>query len=242
MGILKKDGMRTPPPGQSPDKPAHRAGVLLLLTAAITGVMVVARVAADADQETLMETLRAIAANNALYGISGGARLLSGATLFAASWLLLQTWILKGQWASSWVPYLFCFSGVSTVVSGACAIGLAVYLPQVAASLLVSDAVPPLVALVAEVREFVGKLGFASAGLAIVVAALYQWRVGGTLRVVAPASAILGVAMQFIWIDAATILHRVVGVVFFLSLVAIGVMLVSGRAERLFIAAYKRST
>ena len=41
-------------------------------------------------------------------------------------------------------------------------------------------------------------VGFTAAGLALIVAAWYQWRVGGTLRKVAPVSAALGVAMQSI--------------------------------------------
>ena len=39
-------------------------------------------------------------------------------------------------------------------------------------------------------------VGFTAAGLALIVAAWYQWRVGGTLPKVAPVSAALGVAMQ----------------------------------------------
>ncbi len=41
-------------------------------------------------------------------------------------------------------------------------------------------------------------VGFTAAGLALIVAAWYQWRVGGTLPKVAPVSAALGVAMQSI--------------------------------------------
>ena len=40
-------------------------------------------------------------------------------------------------------------------------------------------------------RWLAGTAGFSAAGLALMVAAWYQWRVGGTLRKVAPASAVL---------------------------------------------------
>ena len=52
--------------------------MFLLLTAGATAVMVFTRVAADADQETLLKSLQAVDDNRALFGVSGGARLLSG--------------------------------------------------------------------------------------------------------------------------------------------------------------------
>ncbi len=86
-------------------------------------------------------------------------------------------------------------------------------------------------------RWVVGKIGFAAAGIALLVAARYQWRVGGQLRKVAPASAILSIAMQFIWLDSANT-HQMVGTLFLLWLMVIGTMLATGRVERHFIAAY----
>ena len=40
--------------------------------------------------------------------------------------------------------------------------------------------------------------------------------------------------MQFIWIDAATMVHPIVGAAFFVWLLAVGLMLFRGRTERLF--------
>ena len=56
------------------------------------------------------------------------------------------------------------------------------------------------------------------------------------MRRVSPVSAILGIAMQFIWIDAATLMHPIIGSLFFVWLLAIGSMLLSGRVERHFVA------
>ncbi|MDE0099783.1 MAG: hypothetical protein OXM87_09285 [Truepera sp.] len=194
-------------------------------------MMVIARVVADADQATLQESLRAVADNRAMYGLSGLARLLSGLTLLVAGWFLLRTWIIRGRWATPLVPYLFILSGVCTAISGACAVLIAVYAaPTVAAATLIE--------VVSSLRWISGKVGFAAAGLALFIAARYQWRVGGVLRRVAPVSAVIGVAMQFIWLDAATIMHRVVGTAFFLWLLVIGTMLATGRVERRFIAVY----
>ena len=83
-------------------------------------------------------------------------------------------------------------------------------------------------------RSLTGKMGFAIAGLALLIAARYQWKVGGTLRKIAPASVVIGLIMQFVWIDAATIMHPIVGVAFMAWLLVVGAMLATGRTERHF--------
>lgn len=75
---------------RGPDRSARLGGIFLLFTAA-TAVMVFTRVAADAGQDTLLQSLKAVDENRDLYGVSGGARFLSGLALFLASWLLLKT-------------------------------------------------------------------------------------------------------------------------------------------------------
>ena len=96
--------------------------------------------------------------------------------------------------------------------------------------------VDQMIETTAYLRWLIGKIGFATAGLVLIVASRYQWKVGGTLRRIAAAAAVLGLAMQFIWIDAATIIHPIIGVPSFLWLIAIGAMLFMGRVERHFIA------
>ena len=63
------------------DSAARIAGVLLILTAVITAVSAAGRVAADADQHTLAESLEAISLNTGLYGLGGATRLLAGIAL-----------------------------------------------------------------------------------------------------------------------------------------------------------------
>ena len=223
-----------------PDRSARMGGACLLLTAAATAVMVFTRVAGDADQDTLLKSLRAMDENRALYGISGVARLLSGMALFAAAWLLLRTWIIRDRWASPLVPYLFSLSGVCTVLSGACAIVIAAYpAPEISVvnGVASGDLAEP-VEVLSGLRWITGKIGFAAAGLAVMVAARYQWQVGGTLRWIAPGSLVIGVAMQFIWVDSATILHPIIGAAFLLWLLAVGTMLATGRVERHFVARF----
>ena len=227
-----------------PDRWARLGGGLLLLTAAATAVMVFTRVASDADQGTLLESLRTVDENRAVYSISGIARLLSGVAFFAAAWFLLQTWIIRDRWATPWVPYLFALSGICAVLSGACAILIAAYpAPEISyANGVATGAVPQVVELFSGLRWITGKIGFSAAGVALVVAARFQWQVGGTLKRIAPLSAVIGIAMQFIWVDVATIMHPIVGTAFFLWLLAVGTMLSTGRVERHFVARYSRES
>ena len=161
-------------------------------------------------------------------------------TLFVAAWFLLKTWIIHDRWASPLVPYLFSVSGVCTVLSGASAIAISLYpAPEISVvNGVASGEVAEPVEALSGLRWITGKIGFAVAGLAVIVAARYQWQVGGTLRWIAPGSLILGVAMQFIWLDSATIMHPIVGTAFFLWLIAVGTMLSTGRVERHFVSRY----
>ena len=212
-----------------PDLFARRAGLLLILTAVASIVMVIARVSADADQPTLLESLRIIAENRAMYATSAVARVVSGITLLAAGMFLLRTWIIRGGLATPLVPYLLSLSGAVTALSGVCALVLATSASGGADATVASS-----IETMDTLRWLTGKIGFAVAGLALLVAARYQWKVGGTLRKIAPASAVLGLIMQLIWIDAATIMHPIVGVAFMLWLLAVGSMLATGRTERHF--------
>ena len=211
---------------RQPDGAARMAGTALIAAALLTAVAVAGRVAADADQDTFAESLAAIASSWRLYAVGGAGRFLSGVALMAAAWALLRTWIIREKRASASVPILLGVSGAITLVSGGCAFALAVvFAPDVSA---MSESVN-------FARWFTGKLGFAAAGIALIIAARYQWAVGGQLRIVAPFSALAGVAMQFIWVDSAAFLHPIIGTAFFIWLLAVGAMLATGRTERLFI-------
>lgn len=231
----------SPDPTITADRMARLAGILLLATAVLTVIMVYARVSADADQATILASLQAMADNSAMFGLSGLMRFLSGVTFAAAGLLLLRTWIIRERWATPLVPYLFVFSGLVTAASGALAIFIVT-----GSSLETALATGPSTSTeytglgaIYLLRWITGKIGFTAAGLALIVAARYQWQVGGMLRKVAPGSAILGVAMQFIWVDSATILHPIIGTLFFIWLLVIGTMLSTGRVERHFVAAYR---
>ncbi len=220
--------------GHRRDSAARNAGLFLLLTAAANVVMVYARISADADQSTLLESMRAIAANKGMYSLSGIARLVSGITLIAAAWFLLRTWIIRERFGTPVVPYLFIASGAFTAVSGGCALMLA------AAATGGMEAVDATTDAFDYLRWFTGKVGFAAAGLALLAAAQRQWRAGGVIRRIALPSAVVGIVMQLVWVDAATMMHQISGAAFFVWLLVVGAMLMSGRVERHF--AYVRYT
>lgn len=206
-----------------------------MLTAAITAVSATARVSANADYPTLAESLAAISDGRGLYALGGAGRLVSGLTLIGAALLLSRTWIIRRRLGAPLVPALFGASGAFTAVSGACAAALAISTPSVT-DIAALDSIGGFIDAIASLRWIAGKIGFAAAGLALIVASRYQWKVGGNLRRVSPFSAIIGAAMQFIWIDAATGVHPVIGALFFVWLVVIGFMLSTGRVERHFAA------
>ena len=215
------------------DAAARAAGLFLLLTALATVLMVALRVAADADQSTLAESLAAVSESRAVYGIGGAARMVSGVTLAAAAWFLLNTWIIRERFGSPIVPILFAVSGLFTLVSGACAVWLAVSVPGTTGA-IDAFAASSSTEVADYLRWLTGKIGFAIAGLALLAAARYQWRAGGMLRVIAPVSVVIGISMQFIWIDSAMFMHRVSGNAFLLWIIVIGAMLATGRIERRF--------
>lgn len=219
--------------GTARDRAARAAGWLLVTTAVVTVVMIFGRVAADADEPTLLASLGAIASGRGEYTLSGAARLVSGITLLAAAWYLSRTWIIRRRLATPLVPGLFALSAVFTAVSGALAIALASVASD-AVSLGTQSSTFARAETISDVRWLSGMIGFALAGLALVLAARYQWRVGGVLRYVAPVSAALGAGMQFIWVNSATVAHPIIGSAFLIWLVGVGMMLLTGRTERLF--------
>ena len=217
---------------QGRDPAARKAGILLLIAALASLIAVAGRVGAGADQPSLVESVTAISNNRALFGAGGAGRFVSGVALIAAAWFLLRTWIIRQRLGTPFVPVLFIASGIFMTISGASAVVLAA---SVAESQNVVDAsADTSIETLAFIRWSAGKIGFAAAGIALIIAARFQWKVGGALRRIAPITAIQGIAMQFIWIDSATITHPIIGAIFFVWLVAIGGMLATGRVERHF--------
>ena len=205
------------------------AGALLLLTAAATAVSVLARLSAAADLPTPAESLAAIGASSGAYATGGVARLLAGLALWAASVPLRRLLSPVHPRAMAAAGFLLAASGVITAVSGGCAVALAALAPD-AAPAGVADVGGAESALLA-VRWATGALGFTLAGLALLALAPAQWWLGGILRLTAVVGAGLGLAMLFIWLDAATVVHRITGVGFLIWLIVSGLWLIAGMVK-----------
>ena len=124
---------------------------------------------------------------------------------------------------------LFAMSGLLTAYSGAAAVVLAAIAPDGLAATAPGGAAARQIEATAMLRQLTGAVGFAVAGFALIIAAWHQWYVAGAAKRVAPASALLGMAMQFVWFDAATLMHAVTGTALLVWLAVVGGMLRQGR-------------
>ena len=202
------------------------AGLFLLLTAVATAIMVPTRLMADADQPTLLATLQAIDDNTLPYTYSAAARIFSGMFLLVAAAMLRGAILPYQPVAARLAMTALSVSGWVTIASGVCAIVLTVLGPSAIAfdgAHLIEWA-----AKLDMAREITGKVGFTLAGLGIISLGPVQWRAGGLLKASAVADVIIGVAMLFIWVDAATVMHRISGIAFLAWLVVSGMWLVAG--------------
>ena len=232
------------------------AGLLLLLTALATAISVPARLMAGADatpftdslaqgqaldaativQLELAEKLSAIGSAKIPYSIGGAARVVAGFTLVAVSIPALRLVGNVSRPAVWTAAALFVVSGLSSTVSGVAAIALAALAPEPPVTValapggsLVSGAEQALFTA----RWAAGTLGFTLAGLALVSLAPVQWRMGGVMRISAVVSALLGLAMLFIWLDAATVVHRLTGIAFLIWLIVVGLWLLISQPQAL---------
>lgn len=210
------------------------SGLLLLLTAIATAVSVMTRL--NSSVEPLEGSLIPfpVILDTGQYLIAGTARVLSGLALLAAAVYLWMA--LKGiqPQAIGIAATLLVLSGAITAVSGAAMLALAAEIPQAAGGgpgpvvAPMTWEIPAWIEPVDAVRWIAGKVGFTLAGLGLIALGPVQWRMGGLLKISAVADVIIGVAMLFIWVDAATVMHRVSGIAFLLWLIVSGVWLTLG--------------
>jgi hypothetical protein len=228
------------------------AGVFLLLTALATAISVPARLMAGADdtpfadslaqaqnqdaariaQLEMAEKLAAIGDSRTAYAIGGAARLVGGITLLVAGLALWRSMNAVYPLAMGLAGLLLVASGIASAVSGASAVALSVLGSEPQRTVVLTSGYS--IAGGAEdvlftIRWVAGSLGFALVGLALVALAPVQWRMAGPLRAAALVEFVLGVAMLFIWIDAATVVHRISGIAFLILLVVAGLALATGR-------------
>ena len=209
--------------------------------------------AAEIARLEASERLHVIGSANVAYGIGGAARLAGGLTLVAAGIFLWRTMRPIYPAAMAIVALLLVASGIASAISGAAALALAGLAPEPQMVEVVTSgesgwarmAQPgephttavqlPDVGFVEDalfsLRWATGTIGFTLAGLGLAALAPVQWRVGGVLRATAIVEAVLGLAMLFIWVDAATVVHRITGIAFLIWLIVAGLWLVAGREK-----------
>lgn len=208
-------------------------GLMLLLAAIATAVSVLTRL--SSSMEPLPDSLvqLPIILDTGQYAVAGAARVISGLGLLAAA-AFLRLALRDGQpIAAGIATTLLELSGAVTAISGACMLALAAEIPESAASrvYLYSEtawASQVWIDPVNQARWIAGKVGFTLAGLGLIALGPVQWRIGGLLKISAVGDVIIGVAMLFIWVDAATVMHRVSGIAFLVWLVVSGVWLTAG--------------
>ncbi len=212
---------------------ARIAGLLLLLAAVATAVSVLTRLTSSMEPNEAAPIQFTIILNTGVYAIAGAARILAGLALLAAAIFLRRATSAWHRWVDA-ASLLLGSSGAVTAVSGACMLALAMEIPQAAnggpgpvVAPIVWE-IPGWVEPIDAARWITGKIGFTLAGIGLIALGPVQWRIGGLLRVSAVADVIIGVAMLFIWVDAATVMHRVSGIAFLVWLIASGVWLTAG--------------
>ena len=164
------------------------------------------------------------------YVIAGAARALSGLALLAAAVLLRLALRPEQPIAAGIATTLLELSGAATAISGAAMLTLAAALPEAGHTVVLTygGPLPGWIEPADAARWIAGKVGFTLAGLGLIALGPVQWRNGGILKISAVADVIIGVAMLFIWVDAATVMHRVSGIAFLLWLIVSGIWLVAG--------------
>lgn len=212
---------------------ARTAGLLLLLAAVATAVSVLTRLTSSMEPLEGAPVQFTIILSTGVYAIAGAARILAGLGLLAAAVFLRRTTSAWHRWAHA-ASILLGASGAVTAVSGACMLALAMEIPETASGTgpvvapLIAWSIPGWVEPIDAARWITGKIGFTLAGLGLIALGPVHWRVGGLLKVSAVADVIIGVAMLFIWVDAATVMHRVSGIAFLVWLIVSGVWLTAG--------------
>ena len=209
------------------------SGLMLLLAAIATAVSVMTRLSSSLEPFPDSPIQLPIILDTGQYVIAGAARVLSGLALLAAAIFLRLTLNDRQPVAAGISAALLVLSGMATAISGACMLALAAELPEAAASrvYLYPEAAwgyQVWIDPVNQARWIAGKVGFTLAGLGLIALGPVQWRIGGLLKISAVADVIIGVAMLFIWVDAATVMHRVSGIAFLAWLIVSGVWLTAG--------------
>ena len=210
--------------GSNPDANQGRpieavtAGLLLIVSATAAAAMVWTRLQADIDQPTFGETLAAIDQNTLWYTWHGMARTFFGALLIIAAAFIRPAMLLARGWQLQMSSILLNLGGIAMITSGVLVLFISTVYWADAYDVESFD----------HYREIAGSIGNTFIGLAIILLTVVQWRLGRFMKPVAAIAPFVGIGMILVWIDAATILHRISGTDFLIWLLATAIVLIAG--------------
>ena len=207
-----------PGPQRARSIEAVTAGFLLIFSAIAAAAMVWTRLQADVDQPSFEETIAAIDQNTLWYTWHGMARTFFGALLIAAAGFIKPAMLLARGWQLRLSSVLLSLGGIAMIISGVLVIFIASVHWVDIYNLESFD----------HYREIAGRISNTFIGLAIVLLSVVQWRLGGFMKPVALLAPFVGVGMILVWVDAATIFHRVSGTGFLVWLLATVLVLIAG--------------
>ena len=210
--------------GSNPDANQGRpieavtAGFLLILAAIAAVAMVWTRLQADIDQPTFEETLAAIDQNTIWYSWHGTARAFFGVSLIIAAAFIKPAMFLARGWQLRLSSVVLNLGGIAMITSGVIVLFISTVYWTDAYDVETFD----------HYREIAGSIGNTFIGLAIILLTVVQWRLGRFMKPVAAIAPFVGIGMILVWIDAATILHRISGTGFLIWLLATAIVLIAG--------------
>ena len=207
-----------PGPQRARSIEAITAGSLLIFSAIAATAMVWTRLQADIDQPTFEETLAAIDQNTLWYTWHGMARTFFGALLITAAGFIKPAMFLARGWQLRMSSVLLSLGGIAMIISGVLAVFIVAVYWVDTYELESFD----------HYREITGSIGNTLIGLAIILLSVVQWRLGGFMKPLALLAPFVGIGMILVWLDAATIFHRISGTGFLVWLLATALTLIAG--------------
>ena len=180
---------------------ATTAGLLLIVSAIAAVAMVWTRLQADIDQPTFEETLAAIDQNTIWYSWHGTARAFFGVSLIIAAAFIKPAMFLARGWQLRLSSIVLNLGGIAMIVSGVLVIFISLLDRRS------TSKVSTITARSRKYRQHLYRFGHHPAEMAI-----------GFHEASGLLAPFVGIGMILVWIDAATILHRISGTGFLIWL------------------------
>ncbi|MFQ6026457.1 MAG: DUF4386 family protein [Dehalococcoidia bacterium] len=204
------------------------AGGLLIIYGVLVAVSVFTRVASQSDQDTTGESLNMIAAHQGMFLTSAVINLISNFLLIALAGILYLALRRHEALLTLLGSLFFLVAATTWVISGIAGLSLITLAAEfVAASGSLAESTVAAAGSTELLRELSGKASFTLAALALLAfGGAISWR-GMVPRWLGWLGIVVGLLMLFIWVDTATLLHRLGGSGYLLWAALLGIWLLS---------------